>query len=239
MAVLFFLLFFNNNIDMKFLSHEVKAVIFDMDGTLIDSTGIWHEIDIAFFKKRGMNEVPKGYADNIVHMGLKEGAKMTIETYGFASDTVEGIIQEWRNASIEQYRDKIPLKEGAKEIIEYLKASGIKLALATANDEELYRPCLERLGLNNYFDVVIDVNKIGEGKSSPKIYRWISEKLGVEKNQTIVLEDTIMGLKTSYDDGYLSVAVFDKNSINQDPEKRKNCYLYINTFFDLLKELKK
>ena len=61
---------------MKFLGKDIKAVIFDMDGTMINSTGLWHEIDKKFFAKRGM-ELPKDYAQNIVHLGLKEAARFT------------------------------------------------------------------------------------------------------------------------------------------------------------------
>ena len=63
---------------MKILNSEIKAVIFDMDGTLIDSTGLWHEIDKKFFAKRNM-ELPKDYAQKIVHLGLKKAAALTKE----------------------------------------------------------------------------------------------------------------------------------------------------------------
>ena len=63
---------------MRFLDHEIKAAIFDMDGTLVDSTGLWHEIDKAFFRKRGM-EIPSDYAQKIVHLGLKQAAIFTKE----------------------------------------------------------------------------------------------------------------------------------------------------------------
>ena len=132
----------------------IKAVIFDMDGTLIDSVGIWTKIDEDFFAKRGFNYVPQDYQEMIIHTGLEEGARLTIEKYGFVNDTVPGIIKEWRDASIYQYAHEIPLKENAKEILEYFKSNGVILALATANDRELYEPCLKRLGLDKYFNLI-------------------------------------------------------------------------------------
>ena len=90
---------------------EIKAVIFDLDGTLLDSTNIWEEIDKAFFAKRGM-EVPPTYVDDIAHIGLKEAAIYTKNTYGF-NDSIEEILQEWKNASVEQYLYKVSLKEHA------------------------------------------------------------------------------------------------------------------------------
>lgn len=221
---------------MKIFDKEVKAVIFDMDGTLIDSTGIWAEIDKEFFAKRGIYEVPKNYSEEVVHMGLVEGAKMTIKTYGFVNDTVDGVLKEWRDASIDEYANKIQLKPYAIEVIEYLKKNGVKLALATANDKELYQPCLDRLGIEHYFKEVSDVNKVKEGKSSPKIYDSIIKRLGVSREETMVIEDTIMGLTTANNAGFIAIAIYDKASENQDDRKHKNCYKYIYSLKELIEE---
>ena len=87
---------------MKLLNHEFNAVIFDMDGTLIDSTGIWHEIDKEFFAKRGM-ELPKDYAQQIVHLGLTQAAVYTKETYHL-KESIQEIMQEWHDMSIDMYK---------------------------------------------------------------------------------------------------------------------------------------
>lgn len=220
------------------LNKNIKAVIFDMDGTLIDSTGIWGQIDVDFFKKRGFNEVPKEYNELIVHCGLQKGAEMTIERYGFKNDTVEGIIKEWTDASIYQYSNKIPLKPHAKELLEYFKNKGLKIALATANDKNLYEPCLKRLGVDSYFDIVVDVNMVNEGKSSPKIFNYVSEKLNVLPNETLVFEDSLMGLKTAKNAGYITIGVDDALSQKAESSKKENCILYIYDFNEILKILK-
>lgn len=222
------------HIDMKILDKEVKAAIFDMDGTLIDSTGIWKEIDKEFFSKRGFDVVPDDYAEEIVHLGLVKGAQMTIDRYHLSNETVDSIIKEWTDASIEQYEHKIPLKEGAKEILDFLKSNGVLLALATANSENLYRPCLKRLGIDKYFDVIMDVNSVKEGKSSVKLYHAVSEKLNIKPEETLVLEDVVTGLKTAFENGYISIAVYDKNTSSSHEEMCQNSYKYIYSLKELI-----
>ena len=95
---------------MKFLGKDIKAVIFDMDGTMINSTGLWHEIDKKFFAKRGM-ELPKDYAQNIVHLGLKEAARFTKKTYGIKESEQE-IMDEWHQMSIDTDDSQLLFREG-------------------------------------------------------------------------------------------------------------------------------
>ena len=221
---------------MKILNHDVKAVIFDMDGTLIDSTGIWHEIDKAFFAKRNI-ELPNDYAQHIVHLGLKQAAVYTKETYHL-SESIQEIMDEWHEMSIDMYRYHVPLKPGSLELLKLFKRNNIKMAIATANDEPLYRPCIERLGIGDYFDEIADVNTAKEGKQSAKIYLDLAKKMGFKPEETLVLEDMPTCVKTAYKNGFITVAVFDNASKHYEQEKRSNSHLYINDFYELIKELK-
>ena len=220
---------------MKLLGHEIKAVIFDMDGTLIDSTGIWHEIDINFFAKRNM-ELPSDYAQHIVHLGLKQAAIYTKETYHL-NESVQDIMDEWHNMSIDMYRYNVPLKTHALELLKLFKENNIKMAIATANDEPLYRPCIERLGIGEYFDEIADVNTAKEGKQSAKIYLDLAKKMGAEPQNTLVLEDMPTCVKTANKSGFITVAVYDDASKNYDDEKKANSILFIKDFKELIDNL--
>ena len=221
---------------MKLLSKEFNAVIFDMDGTLIDSTSIWHEIDKAFFAKRNM-ELPSDYAQHIVHLGLTQAAIYTKETYHLKEST-EDIMKEWHDMSIDMYRYNVPLKEGVLELLELLKKNGIKMAIATANDEPLYKPCIDRLGIGSYFTAIADVNTAKEGKQSAKIYLDLANKLGFKPENILVLEDMPTCIKTAFKSGFLTVAVYDHASKEYHQEKKNNSILFINDFFELLEKLK-
>ena len=221
---------------MKLLGKESNAVIFDMDGTLIDSTSIWHEIDKAFFAKRGM-ELPSDYAQHIVHLGLTQAAKYTKETYHL-NESIEDIMKEWHDMSIDMYKYHVPLKEGALELLKLFKKNNIKMAIATANDEPLYKPCIDRLGIGDYFDEIADVNTAKEGKQSAKIYLDLAEKLGSKPQNTLVLEDMPTCVKTAFNSGFLTVAVYDNASKDYDQEKKDNSLLFIHDFDELLELLK-
>ena len=217
---------------MKILNSEIKAVIFDMDGTLIDSTGLWHEIDKKFFAKRNM-ELPKDYAQKIVHLGLKKAAALTKELYGI-EESPEEIILEWRQMAIDMYQNDVQLKEGAIELLELFKKNGLTLSIATANDEELYMPCINRLGIGKYFDFIADVNSSKEGKNSSKIYLDLAKEMASKPENTLVLEDMPTCVKTVYDAGFVTVAVYDKASEKFDEDKKKNSHLFINNFQELI-----
>ena len=221
---------------MKLLGKEIKAVIFDMDGTLIDSTGIWHEIDKAFFAKRNM-ELPADYAQHIVHLGLTQAAIYTKETYHL-QESVQDIIKEWHDMSVDMYKYHVPLKEGTLELLELFKSNSVKMAIATANDEPLYRPCIERLGIGDYFDAIADVNTAKEGKQSAKIYLDLAKKMGAKPQNTLVLEDMPTCVKTAFKSGFITVAVYDNASKDYDEEKKNNSILFINNFYELLEALK-
>ena len=221
---------------MKFLNKDIKAVIFDMDGTMINSTGLWHEIDVKFFAKRGM-KLPKDYAQNIVHLGLKEAARFTKKTYGIKESEQE-IMDEWHQMSIDMYRYDVALKEGALELLELFKNNSVRMAIATANDESLYMPCINRLGIGKYFDFIADVNSAKEGKQSAKIYLDLAKQLSSSPENTIVFEDMPTCVKTAHKSGFITVAVFDNASSAFDEEKRSHSDLFINSFDEILSLLK-
>ena len=217
-------------------NHRIDAVIFDMDGTLIDSTGLWHEIDKKFFNKRNM-ELPKDYAQNIVHLGLTQAAKFTKEHYGIKESEQE-IMDEWHQMSIDMYRNDVQLKEGALDILEFFKKRNIPMAIATANDDTLYMPCIERLGIGKYFKYIADVNNIKEGKQSAKIYEYLAQKMNCKKDNVLVIEDMPTCVKTAYQNGFITVAVFDDASKEFDKEKSMNSHLFVYNFRELIEKLR-
>lgn len=218
---------------IKILGRDIKLAIFDLDGTLIDSTSIWADIDSIFFARRNL-VIPPTYGEEIAHVGLENAAKLTREKY-LPNEKEEDILKEWLDLSYEQYETTIPLKENAKELLHLLKEKGVKIALATANSKEIYEVCMHRLDIFKYFDYVIDVNSFKEGKNSPAIYDSISKKFNVKNSETLIFEDMIVPIRTAYKAGYNVIGVYDiHSSKNKDEEIRKNTLLFINNFKEII-----
>ena len=221
---------------MKFLDKEIKLAIFDLDGTLIDSTSLWADIDKEFFHKRGM-EIPPSYNEEIAHIGLQKAAELTVEKY-VPNERVEDVIKEWIDMSAHAYKETIPLKEGALDLIKLLHDNGVIITLATANSKDIYEPCLSRLEMLEHFAIVMDVNSCKQGKNSPEIYDLISNKFGVKREETIVFEDMIVPIITAYKAGYNVVGVYDKASTKDEQAVIKHSHLYIKDYSEVINILK-
>ena len=221
---------------MKFLGTDIKLAIFDLDGTLIDSTSLWADIDKEFFHRRGM-EIPPSYNEEIAHIGLQKAAELTVEKY-VPNEKVEDVIKEWIDMSVHAYKETIPLKEGALDLLKILKDNGVIIALATANSKDIYEPCLTRLEMLKHFAVIADVNSCKEGKNSPEIYDRIANKFNVKREETLVFEDMIVPIITAYKAGYNVVGVYDQASTKDEQAVINNSHLYIKNYSEVIKLLK-
>lgn len=135
---------------------KIEGVIFDLDGTLLDSTWVWSQIDTDFLKKRGF-EVPKDYSTAIMAMGFEEVAKYTIKRF-LLQETKEDVMAEWDAMARDAYAHDVKLKKGVKELLLWLKKQDIKMAVATSNSASLFEPCLKNLGI---YDCFIHLRKRG------------------------------------------------------------------------------
>ncbi len=208
-----------------------KGAIFDLDGTVLDSMGLWHKVDVAFFENRNM-EIPEDYIKVISPLGTYKAAVYTKETYNI-KESVEEIIAEWQIIAKNEYSEHVKLKPGAKEFILSLKEKGVKLAVATASDPDMFSACLKKYGIWDAFECIVTVNEVGEGKSSPGIYLRAAEKLGLDKSECAVFEDILVALKTAKSAGFYCVGVYDSSSENDVEEIKKLADRFIFDFNEL------
>ncbi len=185
---------------------KFEAAIFDLDGTLIDSAGIWDEIDKKFLGRRGL-DVPEDYAAAIACYTLREAAEYTAERFSLNEDT-DGIIAEWQQMAAEEY-SRLRFKKGASELLKTLKANGVKLALATSADRELCQAVLKANGAQPLFDSCIYTDMTGRSKEYPDVYIYAAGALGCGVRQCVVIEDTAAASAAAQSAGFKVIKAGD------------------------------
>ena len=207
---------------------KFKGIIFDLDGTLVDSMGVWEQIDIDFLGKRGF-EVPKDYLEKITPMGVDACAEYTINRFNLREEK-EDIIKEWFDMAIDAYSNHVPVKSGVKEFLKYLKRHGVKMAIATASDKELVMPVLKNNGIIDYFDNITTVREAKRGKGFPDVYNIAAEKMGFSNEECAVFEDIAEGMKGARMGGYTTIGVYEKRNLVKKEKLVNLCDLFIHDF---------
>ena len=195
----------------------IKGYIFDLDGTLLDSLDVWERVDYLFLEKRNI-EMTREYSEALLHMKFLESAKYTIERYSL-NETAEEVMEEWMNLSKELYNTIVVLKKGAFEYLYQLKKQGYQLAILTSCHQELFEPCLRKIGIFDLFDVIVEANKVHMNKTQPQIYEYVSNKMNLHPNECVFFDDVCSSLETAKNVGIHIVGVNDSLSFHKDMEK--------------------
>lgn len=218
-------------IDLKILK-DMKAVIFDLDGTLVDSMWIWRNIDIEFLGKRG-HTLHESLQKEIEGMSFHETA-VYFKEYFHLSESLDEIKDIWNSMAEEKYRTQIPLKKGVAAFVKYLREQKIKMGIATSNSRYLVEECLKALNIQEYFDYVVTACEVSKGKPAPDIYLNAAQKLGVPAKNCLVFEDVPMGIMAGKSAGMKTCAVKDLYSENMIEEKKKLADYYIEDYDALM-----
>lgn len=172
---------------------NIDAVIFDMDGTLIDSMWMWEQIDIDYLARFGYT-LPADLQESIEGMSFKETADYIRKRFNIPEDT-DTMMKTWIDMAYEFYRTKVDFKPGAREFLTELKRRGIKIGMATSNAMELVDVVLDHLDAHSYFDEIHVSSEVKHGKPFPDIYLLVAEKLGVSHDRCLVFEDILPGIR--------------------------------------------
>ncbi len=186
---------------------KIKAVLFDLDGTLLDSRSVWTNLDAEFLAGRGI-KMPSDYPAAVSTMGFRASAEYTIQRFGLP-DRPESLMREWFAMAQGLYATAVPAKKGVKAFLEKLKSQGILLGVATANAENLFMPCLQRNEIASLFDAFATVAETPTGKKDGQVYRLCAQKLGVEPCECAVFEDLFVGIQFAKESNFYTVGVKD------------------------------
>ena len=190
------------------VNKQFDAVIFDLDGTLVDSMWVWTEIDRQFLGKRNI-EVPTDMDKALEGMSFTETAQYFKERFNLEM-SVEDIKAEWNECAWDFYTKQVPLKKGVREFLEILKAQNIKIGIATSNSVLLVEAVLKALDIQDYFQQIRTSCEVGRGKPFPDIYLKVADDLGAEPNRCLVFEDIPNGVRAGKNAGMTAWCIKDR-----------------------------
>ena len=202
---------------LKGILNDIKGVIFDLDGTLVDSMWIWKQIDIEYLGARNI-EMPADLQSKIEGMSFYETAVYFKEAYKIP-DSPEVIKDNWNMMAMEKYRSVVPLKEGVKEFLQLLRDRGIVIGIATSNSRILTEAALDNLGISKYFGAIVTGSEIIKGKPEPDVYLTAAKKLLVDPKSCLVFEDLPFGIMAGKRAGMKTCAIDDAYSAAMWDEK--------------------
>ena len=194
------------------MMHDIDAVIFDMDGSLVDSMWMWRAIDIEYLGRYGI--------------ALPEDLQTKIEGQ-------EEIMEEWNRMAWDKYMYEVPLKKGIPEFLAGCRDSGIKLGIATSNSRVLVENVAGVHNLRDYFSCIMTGTDVERGKPSPDIYLTVAEGLGVSPERCLVFEDITAGILAGKNAGMRVCAVEDDYSAQFRELKKELADYYIEDYTGL------
>ncbi len=222
----------NKTNDLSGLFRGIDAVIFDMDGTLIESMHVWRDIDVRFLAERNLPMRPD-LQKQIEGISMLQVAEWFQSEYGLPESTDE-IMETWNRMAEEAYRTEIPMKEGAAELIGALDGAGIAMAIATSNSRRLVEAAAEQHPVFRKMKAFVTSDEVTVGKPAPDVYLYAAAQLQADPGRCLVFEDLLPGIAAAKNAGMRVCAVEDDYSAEIRPEKEAAADGFAETYAQLL-----
>lgn len=211
--------------------NNISAVIFDLDGTLVDSMWMWKQIDIDYLNRFNI-ELPDKLQEKIEGMSFSETAVYFKEQFDL-QDSLENIKADWIDMAREYYLHNVSLKPGALKLLRVLKKNNIMTGIATSNSVELLDAVLDSLGVRSYFDSIHVSCEVEHGKPAPDIYLLVADDLKVDPSKCLVFEDIAVGADAGHAAGMRVCGVSDEFALEHEDMIKEVADYYINDFSEI------
>ena len=187
--------------------NTLQGVIFDLDGTLLDSTGMWRQVDGRLMAHYG-KEVPPDLSETVQRMSIEEFSQFFVEEFDLPV-TPEQIAQQVADMVAEEYREKLQLKPHVPEILDWLDQQDIPYGVATATYGELAEAALRRLHVWERLRFLLTEQNAGAPKTQPRIFQLAAQKLHLGRRQIAVVEDSLHALEGAKTGGFFTIGIAD------------------------------
>lgn len=212
---------------------DIKGVIFDIDGVLLDSMRIWTDLGARYVKSRG-GEPEEGLAQILFSMSMEQGAEYLRDHY-LPGETTEAIGKGLQDMLRDFYYYEVRAKNGAADLMEVFHRKGIRMTAATSSPRGHVERALERNGLLEYIEKIFTSAEVGSSKHSPEIYDAAAASMGLGRGQVCVMEDSLYALRTAAAAGYFTVGVRDEEGEPDQNGLIESADIYINDLSELKK----
>jgi HAD superfamily hydrolase (TIGR01509 family) len=189
---------------------KYELAIFDLDGTLIDSMGIWKDMASQWFI-RHHHPVPENLETEIFSMTFLDAARYCL-SFLSADMTPEELLAEWSQAAKERYQKDLLLKPYTTEILSRVKEAGMKISLTTSNFRDVAVETIDRLGIARFFDSITVTQEVARSKYFPDVYLLAAKKLNISPERCIVFEDSYYSIHGAKAAGMYVIGVYDSYS---------------------------
>lgn len=212
---------------------NIKAVLFDLDGTLCDSMWVWTAIDDDYIAKYNLTE-PADFHEGMEGLSYTETAEYFLKVFPELPKTVEDLKREWYEMAVWKYSNEVTLKEGARAFLEHLKKQKIAVGIATSNDRKLVEAFLEGQNASHLIDTISTSCEAKKGKPAPDVYLIAANNLKVSPENCLVFEDVPMGILAGKNAGMKVCAVEDWFSASQREKKKELADYYICHYDEII-----
>lgn len=216
---------------MKSEEEKIKGIIFDVDGTLLDSMKIWDEAGERYLRKKGLTAV-EDLGAILFAMTMEEGAEYLKQNYGL-QEGIQEIIHGINDTVLDFYENEVTLKSGVSELITYYKGKKIPITIATSSDREVIEKALSHVGILDDIQAIFTCSEIGVGKDKPDVYYAAADYMGIKASDIYVFEDALHAIKTAKEAGFLTVGVYDKTSDKVQEQIKEMADIYVRSLDEM------
>ena len=215
----------------QFLKREsVNGMIFDVDGTILDSMPVWAHSGERYLKTLGIC-APVSLGKELFSMTMQKGAQYIKQTYQL-TETAEQIQAGIIGVVEDAYRNEVGFKPSAKEFLMKLHAAGIPMTIVTTNDRPLVEAAFERLQIRLYFQEIITCGEFGSGKDHPDIFYEAAKRMGSSISNIWVAEDGLYAMRTAKKEGFRIIGMADMSSRDDEAQIRQLADYFLTDYAD-------